>query len=66
MPTCGRDNIIGKLKREPVANVMSDAVIGKVKYWKALSVLAPSMIGTCQEAKSPQKVLLMCSGGAPV
>jgi len=24
------------LKREPVANVTSDAVIGKVKYWKAL------------------------------
>src|SRR6516162_8290244 len=36
MPTSGRDNIIGKLKREPVANVTSDAVIGKVKYWKAL------------------------------
>src|SRR5215469_5448041 len=26
-PTSGRDNIIGKLKREPVANVKSDAVI---------------------------------------
>jgi hypothetical protein len=32
MPTSGRDNIIGKLKREPVANVASDAVIGKVEY----------------------------------
>jgi len=36
MPTSGRDNIIGKLKREPVANVTPDAVIGKVKHWKAL------------------------------
>jgi len=36
MPTSGRDNIIGKLKREPVTNATSDAVIGKVKYWKAL------------------------------
>ena len=36
MPTSGRDNIIGKLKREPVANVTPDAVIGKVNYWKAL------------------------------
>jgi len=35
MPTSGRDNIIGKLKREPVANVTSDGVIGQVKYWKA-------------------------------
>jgi hypothetical protein len=25
MPTSGRDNIIGKLKREPVANVTSEA-----------------------------------------
>src|SRR5215469_770446 len=25
MPTSGRDNIIGKLKREPVANATSDA-----------------------------------------
>ena len=36
MPTSGPDNIIGKLKREPVANGTSDAVIGKVKYRKAL------------------------------
>jgi hypothetical protein len=36
MPTSGRDNIIGKLKREAVANVASDAVIGKVKHWKDL------------------------------
>jgi hypothetical protein len=26
MPTSERDNIIGKLKREPMANVTSDAV----------------------------------------
>src|SRR5215469_12342620 len=27
MPTSGRDNIIGKLNREPVANVTSDAAL---------------------------------------
>jgi hypothetical protein len=36
MPTSRRDNIIGKLKKKPVANGTSDGVIGKVKYRKAL------------------------------
>jgi hypothetical protein len=36
MQTSGRDNIIGKLKMEPVANGTSEAVIGKLKYRKAL------------------------------
>lgn len=49
MPTSGRDNIIGPLKREPVANVTPDAVIGEVKCCKALFRL-PDKPGTIMDS----------------